>query len=99
MPKTIPMIRMYLSGQRVLQRTGTHGSFGKTIRKSEAVARSLEEATEYIDKAVGLLENDAGRHRTAWARRNSPLHRQQKSSSYPFQLATYAGNIDHLWVE
>jgi geranylgeranyl pyrophosphate synthase len=28
----------------------------QTIRKSEAVARSLEEATEYIDKAVGLLE-------------------------------------------
>jgi len=28
----------------------------QTIRKSEGVARSLEEATEYIDKAVGMLE-------------------------------------------
>jgi geranylgeranyl pyrophosphate synthase len=28
----------------------------QTIRKSEGVTRSLEEATEYIDKAVGLLE-------------------------------------------
>ena len=28
----------------------------QAIRKSEGVARSLEEATEYIDKAVGLLE-------------------------------------------
>lgn len=28
----------------------------QTIRKSEDVTRSLEEATEYIDKAVGLLE-------------------------------------------
>jgi geranylgeranyl pyrophosphate synthase len=28
----------------------------QTIRKSEGVARSREEATEYIDKAVGMLE-------------------------------------------
>jgi len=55
MLKNIPMTRMSsVLPAGVTPNRDAWKLWYKTIRKSEGVARSLEEATEYIDKAVGI---------------------------------------------
>ena len=59
----------------------------QSIRESDATAKSMKEAQAFIQKALEILQNGAGRGGTAGAGRPDRLHRQQE---YLKQMPPYS---------